>query len=164
MRQIVAVAVAAGFLVAGWETASAEIYRWTDSGGREHFTTDLGRVPPQYRPRPRRTTPPPARAAPAAVARPAAGPAAAASSSPAGGSPPAGDADLRDGHNRRWWRAQRARLAHEVQSLEQGAQVCHAPGNEPCSVIQVKLNAMRGQLARFEDRALRNRVPRAWLR
>ena len=164
MRRIVAVAVAACFVASGWEPASAEIYRWTDPNGREHFTTDLSRVPPQYRPRARRTARPPAGAAPPAAARPAAGPAAAASPSPAGGSRPAGNPDLRGGHGRRWWRSERARLAHEAQSLEQSAQVCHAPGNEPCSAVQVKLKAKRDQLARFGDRARRNRVPRAWLR
>jgi hypothetical protein len=29
--------------------ASAEIYRWTDDAGREHFTMDLHRVPPKHR-------------------------------------------------------------------------------------------------------------------
>ena len=28
---------------------SAEIYRWTDSDGRVHFTQDLSRVPPAHR-------------------------------------------------------------------------------------------------------------------
>lgn len=29
--------------------ASAEIYRWVDASGREHFATDLNQVPPAYR-------------------------------------------------------------------------------------------------------------------
>jgi hypothetical protein len=29
--------------------ASAEFYRWTDGEGREHFTMDLHRVPPEHR-------------------------------------------------------------------------------------------------------------------
>lgn len=28
---------------------SAEIYRWVDASGREHFATDLGQVPPAHR-------------------------------------------------------------------------------------------------------------------
>lgn len=160
MRRIVA--VAACFVASGRETASAEIYRGTDPHGHEHFTTDLSRVPPQYRPRVRRTARSPAGAAPSAAARPAAGPAVAASPSP--GVPPAGNADLRDGHDRRWGRSERARPGGEIQFLEQSAQVCHAPGNDPCSMVQVKFDATRDQRARFEDRARRSRLPRNWLR
>ena len=37
-------------LVAASSTpAGAEIYRWTDAEGREHFTSDLHQVPEQYR-------------------------------------------------------------------------------------------------------------------
>jgi hypothetical protein len=30
-------------------SAAAEMYRWTDASGREHFTMDLHRVPPEHR-------------------------------------------------------------------------------------------------------------------
>ncbi len=38
----------AGLLLAACP-AAAEIYRWRDADGREHFTSDLHRVPPAYR-------------------------------------------------------------------------------------------------------------------
>ena len=47
LRRPLALFVAALFLGA---PASAEIYRWTDESGKEHFTTNLNQVPPQYRP------------------------------------------------------------------------------------------------------------------
>lgn len=41
--------LAAVFLLALAGPASAEIYRWTDAEGREHFTMDLHRVPAKHR-------------------------------------------------------------------------------------------------------------------
>lgn len=38
-----------GILLAVGTPASGEIYRWTDAAGREHFTTDLGKVPAEQR-------------------------------------------------------------------------------------------------------------------
>lgn len=38
-----------GVAAIGAMVASAEIYRWRDAEGREHFTTDLSRVPPAER-------------------------------------------------------------------------------------------------------------------
>jgi len=40
---------AAGFALALAGPASAEIYRWTDESGQEHFTMDLNQVPPKHR-------------------------------------------------------------------------------------------------------------------
>ena len=45
MRRLALIAL---FLVCAGP-AAAEIYRWRDEGGREHFTQDLNQVPPRYR-------------------------------------------------------------------------------------------------------------------
>jgi len=47
MRSFRSIAAACVLLAAA--PAAAEIYRWTDEQGREHFTQDLGQVPPQHR-------------------------------------------------------------------------------------------------------------------
>ena len=41
-------AIALGFVVAA-QSALAEMYKYTDSKGRVHFTQDIGQVPPEYR-------------------------------------------------------------------------------------------------------------------
>ncbi|HKJ23706.1 MAG TPA: DUF4124 domain-containing protein [Myxococcota bacterium] len=46
---VIRLLAAAGFALALAAPASAEMYRWTDAGGQEHFTMDLHRVPPEYR-------------------------------------------------------------------------------------------------------------------
>lgn len=37
------------FAIGTAEPASADLYRWTDANGQEHFTMDLNQVPPEYR-------------------------------------------------------------------------------------------------------------------
>jgi hypothetical protein len=87
------VALAASWLLVAPAQAAAEIYRWRDAQGREHFTTNLQQVPASQREAARRAaeqadsrvnyhTPPPARGGAARPAKSAAPPPAPAAQGP----------------------------------------------------------------------------------
>jgi hypothetical protein len=172
--------------------ASAEIYRWVDDQGRDHFTTDLSQVP-----RAKRTA-----AKAAAESRPtvnrseqgaAAAPArrhriAPATRAPYQRSAPAASGETVGGMGQEQWRERAGALATDVEHLEKRLEVLEEQGADhmPTSSsrnnvphrryskyraryrewesVGRKLDAARGKLERFEERARRAGVPPGWLR
>lgn len=132
---------ALGIIAVAWiqlsvPVASAEIYRWTDAQGGEHFSMDLNSVPPQYRaaakasagsvgtdaninmipqPEGRRATRPasPARPDRATTRR---------SSSPRNMTEQAGEEIA--GHDESWWRSRVERYASEIRAIEEQIDTC----------------------------------------
>ena len=171
--------------------ASAEIYRWTDSRGREHFTTNLGQVPAEYR-----------GAAARSVNRPKPGQVnfvRGGSSTPVPSSPPprgapapaaaAGAGAKPGGHDEIWWRAQYRIHAIKVETLERSVENCkgvNAPGGDPpamdphaekrrqydrnraavaaCSQARLSLDTSRRRVTNFTEYARRSGVPPEWVR
>ncbi len=180
--------LASALLLLGGAAALAEIYRYTDAQGREHFTTNLEQVPPSQR-----------EAAKAAAAgrptliqrdapKPAPGfhprPPASRQWSPA---PRSGGEEYRYGHPRSWWRDKYGEIESEIAVLEAEVARLEEMGadNLPLSARRDAsrrrysnyrkrhrawkaatrdLEKARDRLERFEERARRSDVPPGWLR
>lgn len=180
----------AATLAAGWlaacalvTPAAAEIYRWKDAGGREHFTTDPSQVPPGAATSTAgggnvNTFSAPARPAPAA---PGAGPKA----SDAAAAAPAAAGELRMGRDEAWWRKQREEHVSRIEQLEKQVAACPEVPRVPnpasphfdrraydratqeandCSSARSSLQVSRTQLENFEETARKQDVPPGWLR
>jgi hypothetical protein len=180
--------LASALLLLGGAAAHAEIYRYTDAQGREHFTTDLQQVPDSQRGAAKAAAagrPPVIRKkapAPAPGLRP--GPPA----SRQRASTPGREAEeRRAGHPESWWREQHGALESEIAALEaEGARLEEmGADNMPPSArrrasrrryanyrerhfawkaVTRKLQQARDRLERFEERARRSDVPPGWLR
>ncbi len=173
--------------------ADAEIYRWVDRNGKEHFTTDLRQVPASQRdlvkakaggrPTINRTATPakPAAQAPRYEAR-GSGPTSRTSSSHAVGE------EQRQGRPESWWRGQADTMRTDISTLEalverfeaEGAD--HAPSARRYSgasrarhdQYQARYQAWnkatqdlkykRRAWENFQERARRADVPPGWLR
>jgi hypothetical protein len=180
--------LASACLLLGGAAALAEIYRYTDAQGGEHFTTDLEQVPPSQRDaakaaaegRPtliRRGVP---RPAPRFHPRPPA-------SRQWSNTPRSGAEEYRNGRPRSWWREKYGEIESEIAVLEDevarleemGAD--HLPPSARRSASRhrysnyrkrhyawknaiLRLQKARDRLERFEERARRSDVPPGWLR
>ena len=168
--------------------AGAEIYRWLDAQGHEHFTTDLEQIPRSQR----------AAAEAAASSRPSVNRADAAPTPPArraapkrrpySRSAPADASELIAGWGEEEWREKAGALATEIEILEkrlaqleeQGADhmplsarrrsISHRRYSEYRARYRVwektgkDLERAEARLERFEERARRSGVPPGWLR
>lgn len=169
--------------------ATAEIYRWVDSQGREHFTTDLDQVPRSQRAAVKnaadsRPTVNRADSQPVAAPRRAANPRRARPRSTA--APPG--SERIDGWSEDQWRERAGELGTEVEILEKRVEELEDQGadNLPASARRSNLTyrtysryreryrlwektngdlqRAQARLERFEDRARRAGVPPGWLR
>ena len=180
--------LASALLLLGGAAALAEIYRYTDAQGREHFTTDLQQVPTRQREAAKAA----AAGRPTLIRRGAPGPApkfhprppASRQWAPAPGS---GAEVQRAGHPESWWREQHGELESEIAALaaevdrleEMGADSVPPSARRRASrrrysnyrkrhyawkAATRKLQKARDRLERFEERARRSDVPPGWLR
>jgi len=133
MKRITGLAVIAlAWIQLSVSTASAEIYRWTDAQGGQHFSMDLNSVPPQYRAAAEASAgsvgkganinviPQPERSSTKRQAGPA-------SAGPAPNRRPTSNAQNTDtvgGHDESWWRSRVERYASEITALEEQIDAC----------------------------------------
>lgn len=188
MPRLLLTLLASVLLLLGGAAALAEIYRYTDAQGREHFTTDLGQVPPSQRDAAQAA----AAGRPTLIRRGAPGPApryhpqppASRQWAPAPGS--RGE-ERRAGYPESWWREQHGEIGSEIAAFE--AEVArleemdadHLPPSSrrrasrhrysnyrkrhyAWKTATRKLQKARDRLERFEERARRSDVPPGWLR
>ena len=169
--------------------AAAEIYRWVDAQGHEHFTTDLGQIPAAKRAAAQdaassRPTVNRADAAPARTPRPATP-----RPRPYSQSAPADVGGERiAGWNEEKWRERAGALATEVEIIEKRLAQLEEMGadHKPLSASRRgtarrryseyrarysewektgrDLQRAEARLERFEERARRSGVPPGWLR
>ncbi len=170
--------------------AAAEVYRWRDADGREHFTTELHRVPARYRDqaeqeasRPRGTV-----NRSQAPAAPAPEPAAVPEPGGAGAADPV-EGERIAGRSEAEWRQRAAGSADRIRELETVVLACGEsplPGAEfdsngqrrikrqhaerqraaadRCSEARFQLDAARRADAKMRENARTRGVPPGWLR
>ncbi len=164
---------------------SAQIYRWTDANGVEHFSADLDAVPPAHR-----------AAAEASAGRASGGgftryraPAAPAPAleEPVESADPAAQHEGEDederigGHDEAWWRERYQRYVIEIEELEAVEERCEGVGVPShgtkrqhrerkmeavnrCAQSRSTLDVKRLQLENFVENARRKGVPPGWVR
>lgn len=179
----------AAFLLALALPAGAEIYRWVDDQGREHFTADLGQIPVSKReaakaaagsrPTVNRSE---ARSAPARRRNPS--PAVTRARATLGAE--AGERIA--GQSEEQWREEAGSLATEIEILENRVEQMEERGDDNMPFSSARRNIShrryskyrsryreweraskdleraRAKLERFEERARRSGVPPGWLR
>jgi hypothetical protein len=168
--------------------AGAEIYRWVDAQGREHFTTNKSQVPAAYRNQVTTTEGGNLnRASSSSAGRSGAEAAQPGGDERFGDAPPAHAAEGGEeqylGKGEDEWRREVESLRRRVELLEQGAERCggsegvrlspasdrrayqeEAAEAEQCQRTRQDLDFQRGMLESLEERARRAGVPPGWLR
>lgn len=171
--------------------AGAEIYRWVDAEGREHFTTNRSQVPAAHRNQVTKIEGGNLnRASSGSVGSGFGAGSGAAAAQPRGddglGSPPARAAEAEEqylGKDEEQWRREVASLRRRVEMLEHVAERCEssegvrlspasdarayrqeADEAEQCQRTRQDLDLHRGMLSSLEESARRAGVPPGWLR
>ncbi len=173
--------------------AAAEIYRWKDSSGREHYTTDRGHVPPEHRAsaKPAGSGTVSTYASPSAPAPPSTTPASNGSNGAprlgaTGAAAPAPTAEIRGGHDEAWWRHELESHTRRIEDFERQVAACPEIPSLPapsasggydrraydraaeqadrCTQARGGLGIARTQLERFQENARRLDVPPGWVR
>lgn len=174
-----------GLALALAPAAGAEIYRWKDASGREHFTTDLSAVPPADRARAQAAAGASSGGGVNRFSAPEDAPPARAPEASRASSRPAAQADGAEkvgGHEEAWWREQAHRYVSDIERLEAGVEQCEdmrAPRPEKlkrqhydrkmgalerCASDKSTLEVTRRQQENFLERARLQGVPPGWLR
>lgn len=113
--------------------ASAEIYRWTDAQGGEHFSMDLNSVPPRYRAAAKASAGQVGKSANINIFTPSEGQSPAAPSVPRRGSNPSakrpsqptkGDVERVEGQPESYWRAKVERYLRQIGTIETQIEAC----------------------------------------
>jgi hypothetical protein len=178
MRRIHSTRLALAACLALATPAGAELYRYVDAEGREHWTEDPAKVPPDQRmsaPRP-----------PGGTLSGGGAPAPRPRSSPmpdfegSGALPrdvPAAPAPIEqiDGRGEADWRAEADYYERQVEAAERALELCEERDErvrllqgltdlDACAAKQSAIEGAESDLGRFEDLARRRGVPPGWLR
>lgn len=170
MRRIIPLLVAGALAATVTGPAEAEIFRWKDASGREHFTTDISRVPPEYRAKARQGAREGLGRVNVIDGSGGSGPAAHGSKPaaserrhfgvPANGAPqqpaprrafaPPAEAEKVGGHDEAWWRDRASSYRREIERLESAVDACEdvkAPSGYAASGRRLKRQHRERQMA-----------------